>query len=285
MLYRRFSTQEEIDQQYDPARSVDAGSALARYQDASRAARAQLNSLQSLAFGPTLPEYLDLFSAKSPNAPLHVFFHGGYWRALSSKEFAFVAHGLVPAGVTVAVVNYALCPQVSISEIVRQCRAALAWLYGNAADYDYDPERITISGHSAGGQIVGMLLATDWAGEYGLSNNIIKGAVAISGLFDLTPFPYSWLQPKLQLGGREVTTLSPLFQSSVVDCPVVVAVGELESEEFHRQSRDYVTWLEQAKPRGSVCHLAVPGTDHFSVIGGLGTGSGPVFESILGQIE
>lgn len=70
MLYRHFSTQEEIDQQYDPARSVDAGSALARYQDASRAARAQLNSLQSLAFGPTLPEYLDLFSAKSPNAPL-----------------------------------------------------------------------------------------------------------------------------------------------------------------------------------------------------------------------
>jgi arylformamidase len=285
MLYRHFTTQEEIDQQYDPARSVEAAPAVARYQDASRAARAQLGNLQDLAFGPTLAEHLDLFPAGPPNAPLHVFFHGGYWRALSSKEFAFVAQGLVPAGVTTAVVNYALCPHVTLSEIVRQCRAALAWLYRNAGEFGYDPTRITLSGHSAGGQIVGMLLATDWSDQYGLPDDIVKGAVAISGLFDLAPFPYSWLQPKLQLDWKEVAALSPLYLPPVVNCPVVVAVGELESEEFHRQSRDYAAWLEQARPPRPIQRVTVPATDHFSVIDGLRTGSGPLFESILEQAQ
>lgn len=285
MLYREFTTQEEIDQQYDPSRSEDAGAALQRYRDLSDAARTEFDSLQDLAFGPTREETLDLFPAGSPGAPLHVFYHGGYWRALSSKEFAFLARGLVPAGVNVAVVNYALCPRVTLSEIVRQCRASLAWLYRNADGHDYDRQRITVSGHSAGGQIVGMLLATDWNGQYGLEDTLIKGATAISGLFDLAPFPYSWLQPKLQLTWREVVDYSPVNLSPVVSCPVNVAVGALESQEFLRQSRDYMAHLEFSQPGCSLQAVTEPDTHHFSVIEGLGCGSGPLFDSIWNQIQ
>lgn len=285
MLYRQFNSQEEIDRQYDPGRLVDIAPNLLRYQESSDDARGRLNNIQDLSYGPTLPEYLDLFPAEAPNAPLHVFFHGGYWRALSSKEFAFVAGGLVPAGVTTAVVNYALCPDVSLSEIVRQCRSAMAWLYRHAERYDYDAHRITVSGHSAGGQIVGMLLATDWTEQYGLPNDIIKGAVPVSGVFDLAPLPFSWLQPALQLDWREVSVLSPLNRLPVVCCPVSVMVGGLESEEFHRQSRDYVAWLDEAAPSGPVSHTIVPGAHHFSVLDGLSTGRGPLFYSILDQIQ
>lgn len=283
MLYRDFTTQEAIDRQYDPALSVDAASALQGYREASEAARAALESVQDLAYGPTRAECLDLFPAATAGAPLHVFFHGGYWRALSSKEFAFVARALVPAGVSVAVVNYALCPSVSVTEIVRQCRAALAWLHRHGDRHGYDAGRITVSGHSAGGQIVGMLLATDWSGQYGLPDHLIKAATTISGLFDLAPFPYSWLQPKLQLTGREVIDCSPIHRPPVVACPVSVAVGGRESDEFHRQSRDYLAHLESSGVTPSVQSLTVPDAHHFSVIEGLGTGQGPLFENILAQ--
>lgn len=285
MLYRDFASQEEIDQEYDPARSVDGAAAIGRYRVASEEARAQLVHLSGLAYGPTLAEHLDLFPAQTAKPPLHVFFHGGYWRALSSRDFSFIARGLAPAGVTTAVVNYALCPQVRLSEIVRQCRAALAWLYRNAGRYGYDPSHITLSGHSAGGQILGMLLATDWVGEYGLPRDLVSGAAAISGLFDLAPFPYSWLQPKLQLDWREVATMSPLGQVPTVRCPVSLLVGARETREFHRQSEDYGAWLEHCHPGRKVERQAVAEADHFSVIEGLNAGAGPVYEAIVGQIR
>lgn len=283
MLYRNFSTQEAIDQQYDPMRTADGTAVIQAYRNDSDAARASLDVVQDLAYGPTIAETLDLFPAETPDAPLHVFFHGGYWRALSSKEFAFVARQLVPEGVSVAVVNYALCPQVTIGEIVRQCRAAIAWLYRHGGHYGYDPERITISGHSAGGHIVGMMLATDWPGQYGLPRTLIKGASAISGLFDLAPFPYSWLQPKLQLSWAEVALYSPVRHSPEVECPVVLAVGELETPEFHRQLADYSDWLSRCHPGRPIEVVTIPEANHFTALDGFKLGRGSLFEAIRTQ--
>ena len=90
-----------------------------------------------------------------------MFIHGGYWRALSSKEFSFVACGMVPHGITVAVMNYALCPQVSIADITRQSRAAAVWLASRERQRSGSPVRVFAAGHSAGGQQVGMLLSAD----------------------------------------------------------------------------------------------------------------------------
>ena len=89
------------------------------------------------------------------------------------------------------VVNYALCPKVTIDEIVRQARAAIAWTYKSAGSFGGDPERIYVAGHSAGGHLTGMLLLTNWEGDYALPKEFIKGACAISNLFNLAPFPYT----------------------------------------------------------------------------------------------
>ena len=202
MLYRNFATQEELDAQYDLENTVENISLHADfYAKESEKVRAMLEHRLDVPFGPTLAEHLDLYPApdlKHP-APILVYLHGGYWRSRTSKEFGFVARGPASRGVATVLVNYALYPKVTIDEIVRQVRAAVVWTYGNATSFGGDPERIHVAGHSAGGHLTAMLLTTDWEGDYGLPKDIVKGACAISGLFDLSPFPYTFLQPKLQL--------------------------------------------------------------------------------------
>ena len=116
---------------------------------------------------------------------MHLFIHGGYWRRFSARDHDFVAPALVEAGLATFVVNYELCPTVTLDEIVRQVRAAIAWAFGHGAEFGADPSRLTISGHSAGGHLVAMALETDWARRLRPARDLIKGAVAISGLFDL----------------------------------------------------------------------------------------------------
>jgi arylformamidase len=266
-LYGTFATQEEIDREYDVERMVPDFRVYAKqFVEESARARTQLETRLDARFGPTLEEYLDLFMPAKKPAPILVFIHGGYWRILSAREFSFVARGPVARGFAVAVTNYSLCPAVRIDEITRQSRAAVAWLHRYARDFGGDPDRIFVAGHSAGGQQVGMLLATDWARDYGLPPDIIKGAVAISGLYDLTPLRYSWLQPKLLLDHETIARHSPLFNLPKAAPPFVVTVGEQESAEFHRQSRDY---MEAMRAAGLPAEwLDQPGCNHFTAITG-----------------
>ena len=117
--------------------------------------------------------------------------HGGYWRSLDKQHFSFVARGLQPAGVLVAVINYALIPTVDMDELVRQVRASVAWLHRNVAALGGDPDNITVSGHSAGGHLTAMLLSTDWPAFAGLPADLVKAGCGISGLYDLEPIRLS----------------------------------------------------------------------------------------------
>ena len=279
MLYRNFATQEELDAQYDPERTVsDAGAYAEYYARESERLRLERDHSLNVPFGPTLAEHLDLYPAGEDAAVL-VFVHGGYWRARTSREFGFVARGPGSRGVASVVPNYALCPRVTIDEIVRQTRAALVWTYKNAQSFGGDPERIHVAGHSAGGHLVGMLLATDWEGDYGLPADIIGGATVISGLFDLAPFPYTFLQPKLQLTWDQVRRNSPILHLPDGAPPLLVAYGEDETVEFGRQSEDL---LEAWKAKGlSGERLVVPGKNHYDVIDGFLDAASPLLSAIL----
>jgi arylformamidase len=263
-LYREFGTQEEIDAVYNPAATAaDADGSIAGWSARSEAAVKALDGRLGVKFGPTRDEYCDVFPA-GPGAPVHVFVHGGYWRRFSARDHAFVAKPLVEAGITAVIPNYALCPKVSLDEIVRQTRAAIAWTFAHAKDFGADPTRLTLSGHSAGGHLVAMALLTDWEGDYELPASIVKGAVAISGLFDLGFLPWSYVQPKVQASWDQVRRLSPLFHLPDRAPPLVVAVGERETSEFRRQSFDFhAAWTAKGLP-GSFLEPA--GRDHFTVL-------------------
>ncbi len=266
MPYRDFATVEDVDREYNLTLAVpEAGAITEGWATRSAEAREALDGALGVRFGPTRAEYLDIFApAGSGPSPVHVFIHGGYWRRFAARDFSFIAPPLVAAGAVVVVVNYELCPTVSISEIVRQCRAALAWVHRRIGDYGGDPARISVSGHSAGGHLTGMLLATDWPGVYGRPANLVKGALPISGVFDLAPIPYTFVQPWVQLGWDEVRDLSPLNHLPAVCPPIAIAVGAGETSEFIRQSQAYQTALADAGHPAA--YLEIRARHHFDIL-------------------
>ncbi len=279
-LYRDFTSQEEIDQEYNVEALVpDMGRYIELFIGGSEKARRELECVLDVRFGPTLDETVDVFPANRPGAPILVFIHGGYWRILSSKEFNLVARGLSAHGVTVVVSNYSLCPKVSIAEITRQSRAVIAWLSHEAGTYNGDANRIFVCGHSAGGQQVGMLMATDWQAEYGLSNDIIKGGIPISGVFDLEPLRYSWLQPKLLLTHEIILQQSPCLHIPRTAPPLFITLGEEGPAEFQRQSRDYLAAWRAHGLRGEL--QVQPGKNHFTAIEGLAEADSPLCQAVI----
>ena len=264
-LYRQFTSQSEIDAQYNAGASVpDYAAYLAGYQSSSAATRESIPCALNLPYGPTRAETLDIFPAERPGAPVLVFLHGGYWRALSAGDFSFVAQGPHQHGFTTVVVNYDLCPWVTIDEIVRQIRASLAWVYRHIGDHGGDPQRIVVSGHSAGGQLTAMSLLTPWADRYGLPDDLVKAAIPISGLYDLRPLRYSYLQPALQLDDGLIARNSPLLLPPPRPLPVLVTWGDQESAEFARQSHAYAQALSDAGCQAAL--HASAGAHHFSVL-------------------
>ncbi|MBC7918978.1 MAG: alpha/beta hydrolase [Rhodoferax sp.] len=266
-LYRDFDAQAQIDAQYNPsiglAAGVNPGDHYARQAEVARKLRCMLD----VPYGPTVHETLDIFPADQPNAPVFVFIHGGYWRAFGSYDFHGIALGLQPLGITTVVVNYALAPRVNIDEITRQTRAAAAWTLRNIAQYGGDPTRVGIGGHSAGGHLTAMCLQTAWADDYGLPQDPFKAALLFSGLYDIEPLRYSYLQPMIQLDDGIVRRNSPAFGVRACKTPIWITWGGNETTEFARQSSNYHAAWNMA---GNTSELRpIDGADHFTVIHGL----------------
>lgn len=254
-----------LDREYNNRGKVtDFADYLARYARESEATRRQLAGRLDMAYGPTPTETLDIFPAAGPGpAPINVFIHGGYWMALDKRDFSFVARGLQPAGATVVVINYALVPSVDMDELVRQCRAAVAWIHRNARSFGGDPGRIYVSGHSAGGHLTAMCLATDWV-SLGAPPDVVKGGCGISGLYDLEPIRLCYLNDTLKLDHQTACRNSPVGLRPTGRAPLLLPVGGLEGPEYHRQSEELAAaW----RKHGTQCEVMdMPGIQHFSIV-------------------
>jgi arylformamidase len=257
---------EGLDREYNNRGKVPRHAEyLARYAAESARARDQLPARLDLRYGPAPGETVDVFlpPAGGP-APVHVFVHGGYWMLLDKADFSFVALGLQPAGALVAVINYGLIPSVAMDELVRQVRASVAWLHRNAAALGGDPGRITVSGHSAGGHLVAMLLSTDWPAFAGLPRDAVKAGCGISGLYDLEPIRLCYLNETLGLSPDVARRNSPVHLVPETAGPLLLPVGALEGDEYHRQTE---TLAAAWRRRGLAADvLDMPGQDHFSII-------------------
>jgi arylformamidase len=282
-IFRQYD-QQALDGEYNNRAKVsDHGDWLARYPRESGAARAELPVRLDVAYGSKPGEMLDVFQASgSSPAPIQVFIHGGYWQWLDKADFSFVARAFQPAGIAVVVINYALIPSVSMDELVRQCRAAVAWTYRHAADFGGDPHRIHVSGHSAGGHLVAMLMATDWK-AFGVPADVIKSGAGLSGLYDLEPIRLCYLNDVMKLSPAVARRNSPVHLTPPRSGRLLLAVGGDEGPEYHRQTDDLAAaWGK----RGLACTVMdLPGVNHFSIIAQLEDPKSELSRAILGQME
>jgi arylformamidase len=264
-LYRDFTTSKQIDEEYNAILGVtDIGVYVSQDVKRSKKTCDELEHLANISYGLSSDEVLDVYPSKNRNSPVVVFIHGGYWKSLSNKDFSFVAKGLVDKGFTVVLTNYSLCPKVSIPEITKQNCEAVKWVYNNSHEYYGNNQNIFVCGHSAGGQQASMLSLCNWNKDYDLPDDVIKGCISISGLFDLRPLEFSWLQTEINLTEEIIVEQSP-FLKNIKNCSsTLVIVGENESSEFIRQSSDYANKLKNSDNNAQL--YIASGKNHFSIV-------------------
>jgi arylformamidase len=222
---------------------------------ASKDARAELD----IPYGTSPRQYIDLFKGKAPDAPLALFIHGGYWRALDPKFHSHCAKGLNERGVTVAVAGYDLCPQVNIADIIEQMRAAALFLWRRFG------RRTMVYGHSAGGHLAAAMIATDWTKlDPKAPADLVPAACSISGLFDLAPLVHTSMNADLKLDETSARAASPLFWPVPGKRVLDSVVGGAELPEFLRQAKSIVDVWPQDKVE--MRYKEIPGANHFTVI-------------------
>ncbi|HGM5580430.1 TPA: alpha/beta hydrolase [Pseudomonas putida] len=281
-LYKHFTTREQLDAEYDIEASVaDFDGYVQQFVDNSRAVREGIPNQLDLPYGPTLDETFDLFFPPQTSTgelrPAVYFVHGGYWRATTSKEWSYVAKGLSDLGIVTVVENYTLAPKASIAEIVRQHRAGFSYVWRNAERFGIDRERIVLVGHSAGAHGVVELLATDWVADYGLPAQPYRGAVAVSGVYDLRPLPHTFLVPTLDFTWQSAEALSPILHIPAQLPPLLLPYGLRETAEFRRQTTDYALACSE---RGLAVEVLALDLDHFNILDDLAASSGPMVQRI-----
>lgn len=274
----------ELEAQYNARAAVpELPDIQADWQRRSERVRASLDCTLGLAYGEGERQKIDFFSAGSRSAPLHLYLHGGYWQRGDPGAYHFVAEGLCARGVNVALAGYELCPAVTLDTIVAQVRAALAWLWRNARPLGFDKQRIQVCGHSAGGHLTAMLMATDWPRQGAdLPADLIHSGIAISGLYELEPLRSTSINDAVGMDRDTATRNSPALLPGIGDAPLTAAVGGLESAEFHRQAEALARHWQSR--HGGVRVLEVPASNHFTIVESLAR-EGLLLERALALLE
>jgi arylformamidase len=238
---------------------------LTSMQARSDAVAVSLN-LRRVAYGPHPRQWVEV-SGEQAGAVLPVFIHGGYWRALEAERHRFVLPRLRALTGAVANLEYRLMPEVSLAEIVADACAGLRMLAANTGC------RLLVIGHSAGGHLA-VTAAHHLPHE-------VAGAMAISGLYDLTPLPWSFLREEIGLTAAHVAGQSPQHFWQGDAASTIIAVGAEETGEFRRQAQMF------AATHGTRL-LDIPGAHHMSVLDDLTAEAGHApraLETLLQEIS
>ena len=277
VMYRDFDL-KTLEQEYSPSSCIDdiniyINEYITKSQQAQQQAKSENTLISDLDYSSAkdIDQRLDLFlpsPASRSKGKLQVYIHGGYWQQLSKNESSFAANNFQQQGYHFAVLNYALAPKATLTEIVEQNRRALIWLYLKADEYGYSKDQIYISGSSAGAHLAMMMAMTNWSSYLDTDVNIIKGICAVSGIYDLTPIAQTYINQPVNLQPNEIANCSPLLAQDqwqfLQQCQLIFAFGDNETNEFKRQT---LAAVEQLKQQGyqSICS-EINNRNHFDVI-------------------
>ena len=249
-----------FEQQYFPSLSIPGTDAIFESWKARAAAtRAKLKFTADIHYGPHKREVMDFYPAENARGCV-VFIHGGYWLSFSKFETSWVAKGFVGQGLSVALINYPLCPEVKIADIRISCAKAFAHLHKTVLS-EAEREAVVVTGHSAGGYLAAAHLVENWA-THGLPENPIAGVISLSGVFDVAPLIQTSLNTELRLDEAQARTLNLNAMQPQVKAKLVLTVGHKESPAFHRQSADLAESWAALSPQV----IDVAGTNHFTIV-------------------
>ena len=243
-----------------------------------------LDCFKDVQYGNDEPQKLDIFPAAVDRAPILVDIHGGGWRSGSRNIRSFPASSVTKAGVMWVPIDYGLAPNYSIHQMVNHVRSAIVWLYHNVSKYGGDPSKLYVSGNSAGGHLTGCILMPDWHKNFGVPSDIIKGACAISGVYDLQALVHAEYGYNDELGMDIETAqnFSPLFNLPTKGCPLIVSYGAPEPNEFRRQSRVYYeAWKDGGFP---ATEIVVNGAHHFAMSRQMSDPNSALFQAVTKMI-
>jgi arylformamidase len=256
--------QKELDDAYDQSVYAFNQETIAERRDATNEiVRKIVEPPQRVAYGPTDVEKIDIYKTKRANAPTLMFIHGGRWRGGRSAAQVYLAEPYTKAGANLVAIDFnnVLETGGDLFPLVDQCRRAVAYLYRNGAAHGIDPNQLYLAGHSSGGHLAGCVVVTDWAKDFGLPNDVLKGALLGSGMYDLTPVRMSKRGEYVKFTDAMVQELSAQRHIDKLHTPVVITYGTLETPEFQRQSRDFHAAVRAA---GKPAELLVgKGYNHF----------------------
>ena len=284
ILYKGMDAQTlEAEYNLRDRRGDDFDELVQRWLTRSAAHRDASGALVDLSYGDGMREKLDYFFGGDKNGPLLIYIHGGYWQRGDKAMYSFITEAFIKHGVSVAVINYNLTPSVRMGQIPPQIRKSIAWCWRNAADLGFSQDKIFISGHSAGGHLTALMMATDWPGyDAHLPADLMRGGIPISGLYELEPLVHTSLNDGPQMDVPEAIAESPCFIAPMTTAPQLVVVGGGETAEFLRQSDDYA---DQYRTEERVMErYNVPNDDHFDELERLAEDDSVFFEKTMQMI-
>ena len=250
-----------LDRLYNNRAAVpNHGEIFARWRSQSAATCERHAGEFNCLYGASTLQTLDIFPAEQ-NRGLVIFIHGGYWRSLDKDDFSFFAEPYLAAGISVASINYRLCPEVKIDAIVEDCQSAIVWLAANVKHYGIRFDRTIFIGHSAGAHLAAMLCTADWSTR-NINPGNFRGGVLISGLYDLSPLLQVSVNDDIQLTPESAKALSPVHLQPTLNIPLDLWVGGAETSEFIRQSQ----LLPRAWPARCTPLEIAPAADHFTIV-------------------
>jgi arylformamidase len=270
---------EEHELHYNPQHAVPNFAEYRAQRDPDNArARAALRRHESVAYGEHRLRTLDIYPTAGPaSAPVHIFFHGGYWRAQDKENFAFIAAPLVARGITAVIANYELCPDSTLDAVADSALQAVAFVRQSIGEYGGDPARVSLSGHSAGAHLVAEVLAADWAG--GADAGFIRGAIMVSGIYDPAPAQLTTVNAQLNLTPEIIARRNVERREPKVQCPVWLFAGGREPWRWIEQTFRYSSHLRRHGGDPEV-HV-LPGFHHFDIVGQFGEPGGPIGRAML----
>jgi arylformamidase len=277
---REFPVDSELEQGYNLSLSrPDFQALIKEWIRRSEEFRTRADSRLDCAYDQGPRNRIDLFHCGNSNAPLLVFIHGGYWQRGDKNWFSFVADVFVESGVDVALIGYQLCPHTNMSSIVSQIRTAMVWLWRNARQLGVSAERINLCGHSAGGQLTAMMLATEWNRvATDIPAFLVKTGIPISGLYQLEPLRHTTINDALGMDESCAHENSPQFLQPSTEAPILVALGGAETGQFHWQMDQFIERWKS--PEVHIEAFIEPGVDHYDVINRLAESDSDIFKRI-----